>query len=81
MREWDLQATFNPNVAIGTYSDLSRVAIGSSPVIVGENRQITVQHYTRGATNADAGPAEVMLLGIVIEQIGGTGGLTAAVGG
>jgi len=79
MREWDLQACFNPNIIAG--ADLSRIAIASSPIIIGENRRVTIQQYTRGATNADARAAEVMLLGIVVEQTGGVGGLTAAVGG
>lgn len=74
--EWDLQPGFNPNVAVGAYADLSRVYIAKNVLAIGPAKSITVRYYTRGASNMDAAPAELVLLGIVVEQEAAGSGLT-----
>lgn len=76
-REWDLQAGFNPNITGGGYVDLTRIYIASSPLTVAPLAEVTITMYPRGATNTDALPANVVILGIVIEQEGGSSGLTS----
>lgn len=77
VREWDLQAGFNPNAAARSYVDLARYYVSLSPVVISPQINVTMEFYPRGATNTDALPSELVVLGIVVERVGGTGGLSA----
>ena len=83
--QWDLQAIIHSDPMSQSREQRTLYAYMSlnnrvDPVIVPANTGFLMQHYVRGGTGVGVQPAELVLLGLVVEPMGGGGAELSALG-